>query len=262
MNSNTSSRNIAVLGKETSLKKYFIRNFEYRYEKRIKEMLNEKPNGVGKKKIHLNFPTGAGSKILKVNVFDVLDNLFINPGSKKNLKNTDCFIYLYQNDSSKYIEKIFQTISKYRTNLNIPIVVFFANQNGSLKFTLFFGQCDRATFQCLKDYAKEYLSDYENFIPVLQNQLDAFVTTTKSKKQVQRDTFVTTAKTKNQIQSDTFATRAKPRSQVEPDAFVTTANSKNQIQSDKFAGRAKLRKEIQPDAFVTTANTKKQVRFQ
>lgn len=210
-------------------------------------MLNEKPNGVGKKKIHLNFPTGAGSKILKVNVFDVLDNLFINPGSKKNLKNTDCFIYLYQNDSSKYIEKIFQTISKYRTNLNIPIVVFFANQNGSLKFTLFFGQCDRATFQCLKDYAKEYLSDYENFIPVLQNQLD---------------TFVTTAKTKNQIQSDTFATRAKPRSQVEPDAFVTTANSKNQIQSDKFAGRAKLRKEIQPDTFVTTANTKKQVRFQ
>ena len=210
-------------------------------------MLNEKPNGVGKKKIHLNFPTGAGSKILKVNVFDVLDNLFINPGSKKNLKNTDCFIYLYQNDSSKYIEKIFQTISKYRTNLNIPIVVFFANQNGSLKFTLLFGQCDRATFQCLKDYAKEYLSDYENFIPVLQNQLD---------------TFVTTAKTKNQIQSDTFATRAKPRSQVEPDAFVTTANSKNQIQSDKFAGRAKLRKEIQPDTFVTTANTKKQVRFQ
>ena len=247
MNSNTSSRNIAVLGKETSLKKYFIRNFEYRYEKRIKEMLNEKPNGVGKKKIHLNFPTGAGSKILKVNVFDVLDNLFINPGSKKNLKNTDCFIYLYQNDSSKYIEKIFQTISKYRTNLNIPIVVFFANQNGSLKFTLFFGQCDRATFQCLKDYAKEYLSVYEKFIPVLKNQLD---------------TFVTTAKTKNQIQSDTFATRAKPRSQVEPDAFVTTANSKNQIQSDKFAGRAKLRKEIQPDTFVTTANTKKQVRFQ
>ena len=261
MNSNTSSRNIAVLGKETSLKKYFIRNFEYRYEKRIKEMLNEKPSGVGKKNIHSNFPRGAGPKILKVNVFDVLDNLFINPGSKKNLKNTDCFIYLYQNDSSKYIEKIFQTISKYRTNLNIPIVVFFANQNGSLKFTLFFGQCDRATFQCLKDYAREYLSDYENFLPVLQNQLDAFVTTAKSKKQVQPDTFVTTAKTKNQIQSDTFATRAKPRSQVELDTFVTTANSKNQVQSDTFATRAKPRKQIQPDTFFTTEKTKKQVRF-
>ena len=261
MNSSTSSRNIAVLGKETSLKKYFIRNFEYRYEKRIKEMLNKKPNGVGKTNIYSNFPRGAGPKILKVNVFNVLDSLFINPGLKKNLKNIDCFIYLYQHDSSKYIEKIFQTISKYRTNLNIPIVVFFANQNRSLKFTLFFGQCDRATFQCLKDYAKEYLSDYENFLPVLQNQLDAFVTTTKSKTQAQEDTFVTTAKTKNQIQSDAFVTRPKPRTQTQSDTYFTTENYKKQVQSGTFAIRAKPRKEIQPDTFVTTAKPKKQVRF-
>lgn len=176
MNSNTCGSNIAVLGKESSLKKYFIHNFEYRYEKRRKQVQKEKSFNSRNVNIHHSFSRADKPKFNKLNVLNIRDKLTKKEEQdlKKALQNIDCFIYLYQNDSSKYMTYIYKSITKLRSNTNIPIVVFFTNAYDELKFTLFHGHCTQETFKCLKDYAREYSSDYDNFLPVLQNQLETF----------------------------------------------------------------------------------------